>query len=100
MSTEKESAKILPIAKCYATQKINVVKYYDHDPSKNGQYCHTFTSMAGVSAQRTGAAAGASLFKSSSKMMSRNAKRHNKKRQHKKEQKQEDLVLLLESTLE
>lgn len=72
----------------------------DQEPSHEGKYCHTFSSNTGVSVQRTWAAAGAHLLKSSSEILSRSAKICKKKRLHMKMLKQNEMLLLIHSTEE
>ena len=71
----------------------------DEDPSKDGKYCHTFSSNAPCS-QRTRAAAGAHLFKYNSTPISRITRRRNNKRRRLKEDKHAERLVTLQCTTE
>jgi hypothetical protein len=61
--------------------------------SERADFCHTFSSNRGVSSQRTRAAAGAHVLKSSAKLLSRNAVKRLNRRSRRKQIKQDnDLV--------
>ena len=58
--------------------------------SERVDFCHTFSSNRGVSSQRTRAAAGAHVLKSSAKLLSRNAVKRLNRRSRRKQIKQDN----------
>jgi hypothetical protein len=80
----------------HVSKKIFIIN--DINAHETNEFCHTYSSRTGVSAQRSRAAAGASFWKATNAKLTRSAKRHIKKRHHAKKNKQENRLLHIKST--